>query len=345
MAEVAMEWHLMVMSQSPPTQLTGRQETAAEIEQAATYWVARVDRGPLSVEENKELERWAAADPRRAGAYARAMAVNLHFDRAAALGENFLAQPHEELRALSRRRMMAIAASAVFLSVVGGGIFAVTRRDGASNVQPIATAKGAVRKVALQEGSQITLNTLTQIRPDLTASARRIDLDYGEALFHVAKDPARPFIVYVGDVSVRAVGTSFSVQRTGPNAIRLLVLEGVVEVIRDKVMLGQVHAGIRFTVDPVASPVITTLDTTRLASALAWQQGRLDLQGLTLAQAAEEFDRYSDLKIRVDDPSIAKLHITGVYAVNDPEGFAQNAALSLGLRSTRQGNEVVISKN
>jgi transmembrane sensor len=332
------------MSQATPTNPTGPHETAAEIEQAAADWVARVDRGPLSVDEEVELRQWAAADSRRAGAYARAMAVNLHLDRMAALGENFPASP-EYVQAPMRRRMMAVAASAVFASATGIGIFTFGRRDNRPTSQPIATAKGAVREYALREGSQITLNTMTQVRPLLTSSVRRIDLVQGEALFHVAKDPSRPFIVYVGDIGVRAIGTIFSVRRLADDAIRLLVTEGVVEVSRGSDVLGRVHAGIEFALDAATSPVITTLDPARVSSSLAWRQGRIDLQGLTLAEAVKEFSRYSDLKIEVDDPSVANLHITGVYATNDPEGFAQNAALSLGLKSVRRGNIVTISRS
>ncbi|MEG3086894.1 FecR family protein [Sphingomonas sp. PB4P5] len=273
------------------------------------------------------------------------MAINVHLDRAVALGEGFPAQPVEPSEPVARRRVMAMAASVVAATAVSGGIFTFSRRNPGLGARSIETAKGAVRLVALHEGSHITLNTLTQIRPVLTSGLRRIDLVYGEALFQVAKDPARPFVVYAGDLSVRAIGTSFSVRLIGPDAIRLLVSEGVVEVGRGREVLGQVHAGIQFAVDPAATPDITTLDAARLSNALAWRHGRLDLQGLTLAQAAEEFGRYSDLKIRVEDPSIVHLHITGVYATNDPAGFARNVALSLGLKSVRRGNEVIIYKS
>lgn len=323
---------------------TGPRETAAEIEQAAADWVARQDRGPLSDEEKAKLEKWAAADSRRAGAYARAMAVNLHLDRVAALGESFAIKP-EPAEAPTRRRVMAVAASAVLACATGLGIFALNRRDAAPQSRPIATAKGAVREVALAEGSRVTLNTMTQVRPELTRKLRGIDLIEGEALFDVAKDPARPFIVHAGDFSVRAVGTSFTVRRTGPDAIKVVVTEGVVEVSRQDKILGLVHAGIAFAVDAATTPVIETLNPSQVDSALAWRGGRIDLQGLTLAEAAEEFSRYSNLRIRVNDPSIANLHIAGVYATNDPAGFAENVALSLGLKSVRRGNEVIISKS
>ncbi|WP_068087782.1 FecR family protein [Novosphingobium rosa] len=326
-----------------PSKQTSARATAAEIEQAAADWLARIDRAPLSDEEDAALRQWAQADPRHAGAYARAMAVDLHLDRARALGEDYPAAQDHPASPL-RRRLMVASAGAIAASAVGFGSFALLRRGDGADAVTLATAKGATRDVALQEGSRITLNTMTQLRPAITSDLRRIDLLEGEALFDVAKDAARPFIVHVGDLSVRAVGTSFSVRRTGPDAIRLLVTEGVVEVKRKDDVLGQVRAGVDFTVDAAASPVIAMLDAGQMSGAMAWRQGRIDLQGLTLGQAAAEFSRYSDTKITLADASIAGLHISGVYATGDPAGFAHDAALSLGLSCTQHGADLVISR-
>lgn len=332
------------MSRSTPTEPNLQRETAAEIERAAASWVARQDRGPLSPDEEQQLEAWASSDPRRAGAYARALATDDYLNRAAALGENFAVRDDAPLNP-ERRRLLAVAASFVAASLGGIGVWTYSRTSDGSAVAPIGTAKGATREVALQEGSRITLNTFTEVRPSFTSASRRVDLLHGEALFHVRKDPARPFIVYAGDVAVRAVGTAFSVRRLNDGAVRLLVTEGVVEVRRGSESLGRVHAGIEFAVDSVSPPVITNLNPVQLASALAWRKGRLDLQGLTLREAASEFDRYSDLKIRIDDPAVANLHIAGVFATNDPEGFAQAAALSLGLKAVRRTGEVALSRS
>lgn len=332
------------MNRTTPMEPNGPRETAAEIAQAAASWVARLDRGPLSESEQQELEQWAAADARRAGAYARAMAVSLHLDRAVALGDDFAAK-YRPVEAPTRRRFMAVTASAAAACAAGVGVFAFDRRPADPLPPPIGTAKGAIREIALREGSTVTLNTLTKLRPELTKELRRIDLLGGEALFDVAKDPARPFIVYAGHFSVRAVGTSFTVRRTSPDAIKVVVTEGVVEVSRQQDILGRVHAGIAFAVDAAATPVIETLNHSQVSSALAWRGGKIDLQGLTLSEAAEEFGRYSNLRIRVADPSIANLHIAGVYATSDPAGFAENVALSLGLKSVRRGNEVILSRS
>jgi transmembrane sensor len=57
-----------------------RRKTSEQIDAAAAAWAARLDGEPLSTDERKSLEDWAAADPRRAGALARAMAILARFD-------------------------------------------------------------------------------------------------------------------------------------------------------------------------------------------------------------------------------------------------------------------------
>src|SRR5690606_1862692 len=68
---------------------------------------------------------------------------------------------------------------------------------------------------------------------------------------------------------------------------------------------------------------------------LAWRDGMLSFSGATLAEAAAQFARYSELRIIIDDPQVAQKRVVGLYSATDPEGFAQAVALSLGLQAER----------
>lgn len=322
---------------SPSTQSPSPlpRETAAEIEAAAAAWAARADRGPLSPEAQTALEAWAAADPRRAGAYARAMAANTYLDQAAALGPNLSA---EAAPAWTRRRTFAAVGGAIAASlfgVVGTSLLWTHGR--------IATPKGDVRRVSLPEGSAVTLNTDTAIRPDFSPAERRVALLRGEALFDVAHDPSRPFRVVAGDVRVEAIGTSFTVRRHVDGAVEVVVRQGLVDVRR----LGA-DTGLRLaaaTASRVTSdePLLAEVRSPEAVDkALAWREGRLDLTGKTLAAAATEFARYSDYQIRFDDPALGRLEVSGVYSISDPEGFANAAALSLGLVAEPDAGGILI---
>ncbi len=320
--------------------MTTIRESSADIDAAAAGWAARVDRGPLSDEDQAALEAWAAQDPRRAGAYAKALAISAHLDRARGLGAAFSPSTHPVARAADRRRLLATGGILAAASVVGAVGY------GALNLRGrVTTSKGDIRRAPLSDGSAVTLNTDTTIRTAFDGRMRRVDLLRGEALFDVAKDPARPFVVVAGDVRVRAVGTSFTVRAHADGQVGVIVREGVVEVWRGSqgkpVRLAAEHAVQVASLGALAPTVVGAAAVDR---AMAWRQGQIDLDGLTLGQAAEEFARYSDRRIVIDDPTVARLKMTGLFSASDPDGFAKAAALSLGLTATPQADGVRLSR-
>jgi transmembrane sensor len=316
-------------------------ESSADIDAAAAAWAARVDRGPLSNEDQAALEAWASRDPRRAGAYAKALAVSAHLDRAQGLGADFAPAAHPVAKATGRRRLLAtggMLAAASVVGAIGYGAFSLKGR--------VTTAKGDIRRAPLDDGSAVTLNTDTAIRAAFDGKIRRVDLLRGEALFDVAKDPARPFVVVAGDVRVRAVGTSFTVRSHTDGQVGVIVREGVVEVWRGSqgrpVRLSAEHA---VQVASAGALAPTTVGAAAVDRAMAWRQGQIDLDGLTLGQAASEFARYSDRRIIIDDPALAGLKMAGLFSASDPDGFAKAAALSLGLVATQEADGVRLSRS
>jgi transmembrane sensor len=250
----------------------------------------------------------------------------------------------------TRRRMMlngSAAASVAAAGIVGAAMIWNDRSRTSVAAPPVeyfSTRMGETRSVRLADGSVVTLNTRSKISVNYTESARNIRLDQGEALFKVAKNKKRPFIVTASDTVVRAVGTSFTVRLLPQRPVQILVQEGVVEVA---------HKGVRGS-----KPIRATAETQAVVAAnapiivrvvphpqvernLAWRYGQISFENETLADAAEEFARYGNTKIAVD-PAIAKRTITGMYASNDPVGFARAAASVLELHVEVESNEVWI---
>jgi len=320
--------------------LATTRDSSAAIDAAAAAWAARADRGPLSAEDQRALEAWAAEDPRRAGAYARALAVSAHADRAQALGEDFAPALHPVAVAAGRRRLLASGGALAAAAVVGVAGYETLNFKGR-----VVTRKGDIRRAPLDDGSAVTLNTDTIIRSSFNDQIRRVDLVRGEALFDVAKDAARPFVVVAGKVRVRAVGTSFTVRSHRDGQVDVLVREGVVEVWR-----GEGGARLRLVaqtatkVDAAGPLRAIPVAASAVDSATAWRQGQIDLDGLTLGEAAGEFARYSDRRIVVDDPAVARLKMTGLFSASDPDGFARAAALSLGLVVRPQADGVRLER-
>jgi transmembrane sensor len=92
------------------------------------------------------------------------------------------------------------------------------------------TEVGEQRFEKLIDGSTIELNSKSRVRIRYSARERNVDLLEGQALFRVAKDASRPFIVRSDSTLVRAVGTQFDVYRK-PTGTVVTVVEGRVAVL------------------------------------------------------------------------------------------------------------------
>ena len=136
----------------------------------------------------------------------------------------FEASVAESRRIPPQRRRFVAAASIAFAVAIAGGVFWQAHR------YPLyATDIGERRSITLADGSTVDLNARSKLRVEFSGAERRVELLDGQALFEVARDQQRPFIVHSGDATVRAVGTQFDVYRK-ESGTTITVLEGRVAV-------------------------------------------------------------------------------------------------------------------
>jgi transmembrane sensor len=200
-----------------------------------------------------------------------------------------------------------------------------------------ATEIGEHRSITLADGSTVDLNARSEIRVEFSKGERAVELVQGQALFEVAKDANRAFIVKSGSAWVRAVGTQFDVNR-GQSGTTVTVIEGRVAVSNEgspgspPVASGSavdvaprtegavsaatyVSAGEEVTVTRVQ---VSKPRHTDVAAATAWMQHRLVFDGTRLSDVVEQFNRYNTRRLVVEAPELADFHVSGVYASTDP---------------------------
>ena len=289
------------------------QRSAAQIEDEATKWVARMDAGEWSDLQEAELGKWLAIHPNHQGALLQAQAAWTTLDGAQAKDEG----TDEPVGWLTRRRLLAGGGAAIAASVVGS----VMLLGGETRY---ATAVGEIRRVPLADGSTAAINTASTIRIDLAAKTRNVEIDRGEAWFQVAKDRSRPFIVSAGRVRAEAVGTAFSVRRRAGGA-DIMVTEGVVEAWADGAEGHRIRltAGNRAYIADNAAIETEPAATSSVDRALAWRSGNIDLAGEPLSDAVAEFNRYNRRQLAIGDVALGREQIDGVFRTDDPEGFAR----------------------
>ena len=316
-----------------------RRESASAIEEAASAWVVQVDRG-LSSSEQAALDAWVSADPRHLGALARAQALWLQADRAhiyrSAKSARGKGPSALKWRVPARWVWAASVVMTVAFAIYGWQSYAATH---------ISTNIGEIRHIPLADGSSVTLNTHSQVSVEYSKSTRIVRLDRGEALFDVAHDVTRPFIVEAGTVRVRAVGTEFVVRRNGQSDAQVTVARGAVDVWREMTTPEpsvRLAAGLRTIATPVTVAIPQRLSDSEVARSIAWQDGILDLDGRTLAEAAAEFNRYNRETVIISDPSLANRKVVGRFHTSDPKGFAAAAAAMLDAHVRTESDHIVL---
>jgi len=194
--------------------------------------------------------------------------------------------------------------------------------------QTIETRRGERLELALSDGSVLQVDPETRMRVKLHDSdGRVVILEHGRALFRVAKDPERPFMVRANGTTARAVGTSFAVETQMQDVI-VTVAEGKVAVSvpplagsnnGEPEIAAMLIADQQLTVGgSSASPSVRKVDSER---ALAWASGRLVFEHTLLPQVLNEFNRYNRVQMRVEDDDLAERRISGTFNASDPDSF------------------------
>ena len=296
-----------------------RSSSGDEIEAEAARLLARLNSDPTA-EDEAALCAWVEADPRHAVAFARAEAAWEAAERLKSAAADVPLPPMaeivsaEEQRRLSRNIMIA-ATVAVLLFILAAIVTAQTFND----VDRYETRVGEIRTIALADGSRLHLNSDSAAEVRFTKNGRRVRLLKGEAGFEVTHDPQRAFEVEARSAKVRAVGTAFNL-RLRPALIELTVTQGTVTVRCGDHSPHRVAKGNGAVLQP-RSLVLTHLDPKVIHQRTAWRRKLVQLEGETIEQAADEFNRYRTAPILIGDARVSSLRIGGQFHIVDSAKF------------------------
>lgn len=351
---------------------------AESVTQAAAEWDARLRAPGCTQAEREQFASWRDASPAHGAAFERLQLIvsRLREERSRA-----------DLRALrdaalalgaKRRRLLGWSAAASVACLALAAL--VWMQTPALNAflaggDTYRTAPGQRSTVMLRDGSTVELNSMTRVRASITNERRFVELLDGQAIFNVARDPSRPFVVRARDREIVALGTAFDV-RLDQDELRVTLLEGKVAVrppgskatvqaasreaeastsVRIDTAEGDIDAvilmpGQQLVIDqrkpsrarPGAGPVIQQIDVEKATS---WREGRIFLADLTLPQAVEEMNRHSTTRIVIEDPALEQLRINGMFRAGEQHAFARALEEYFGIHAQPRGeSEIVLNK-
>ena len=297
----------------------------ATLEAAARWYVdLRTDAPDAALREAHR--RWLECDPRHVQAWERLTRLQDKFGQLAP----GIARPTLTSARAKRRDVLKVLS--VLLAAGGAGTLAWTRTPLPTLMADQRTATGERRRLQLDDGSLLQLNTATAVDIRYSASVREIRLLSGEIQIQTAADQqARPFIVHTPSGSVRALGTRFVVRHDSDHS-QVSVQEHAVEV-RSASGVGpavRVETGqqLSFSTDqlgPVqrANPQVD-----------AWTRDMLVIDNWRLADFIAELQRYRPGHLGCA-PAVANLRISGAFHLASSDAILDNLTSTLPVRLRR----------
>lgn len=334
----------------------------------ASLWFARM-RAPDAETYRPDFEDWLASDSAHRGAYNRAGEVF-------ALGKFLSETP--DLQTIEDRnkpagglgwRPLAMAACALLLIGLGAWFNwgSIASRFGpnlpggtqitTSNVDTkrFAADASVPRALTLDDGSKITLEPGSLLTVRFDTKQRELSLERGQARFEVAHEE-RPFVVMAGGGSVTARGTIFDVIIARDNSVTVHLIRGAVDVARPTQTAAAGEAGANITrlapgetlsfgslIAPamaeatapmIAAPPLQSLET----------NGAIEFEKTPLSQVIAQTNQGATPSIRLADPAIGNLQVSGRFRIDDPAHVAERLATLFDLQVDRPSRDEIVLK-
>jgi transmembrane sensor len=261
---------------------------------------------------------------------------------------------------LGGRGWMRVAATVAGTLILGAGGYLIWinhRPDG--KITPVAamvaktppTVKSGkvlvaarLRTDTLQDGTVVTLNrgSSLAIVEDMAGDPAGGSVEKGltvrlrgEGFFSVRHDPARAFVVQLGAVAIKVLGTSFEVSGDGIDSMEIVVETGAVRVgdrmtVRAGERLTMIGKGI-WKIGPNSDKLYN------------YYLGRpLVCDSTPLRRLVEVLNRVVDTPIVLGRKELGDLPLTTVFRGKSPDRILEVVALTFNLSIVRRGSAIIL---
>jgi len=176
--------------------------------------------------------------------------------------------------------------------------------------QKFASSIGSISQMTLPDGTQIWLNSGSEVVYHKDAKERRIHL-VGEACFDVAHDEKHPFYVRTENMIVRDLGTRFNVRAySGDEVTETTLIEGSAEILSGNNMkrICELKPGELAVYDKAKKRMsIQEIDP---STVVAWMEGKFVFRNEKLIDICNELEKWYGVRFRFDDDVIKEYRYT-----------------------------------
>lgn len=360
--------------------------TKPNVKEQAAFYVTRLYSGEMTAREEVQLKAWRAAQPEHEKEWQLALQI---YDLTANLYHTSSVitpklERHGLLTWLASAASIAMVVSLLLLQSLhptpttqSGGItvsneltsetlatpiieqpkeagFRMTTQQyrQEASLQHFTTAVGEVSHISLDDGSEISLNTDSNITVIYTAEHRLVQLHQGEVFFNVAHQPDRPFMIDTGKRHIKVLGTQFSVRKLPDEPLlKIAVVEGKVALLsanaENAVALADQQPALLagdVAVFDAQNQLVQQNQQQQISIAQTWRQGIMRFDDAKLEQVIHELNRYRQQKIVVDEQLAKNLRISGLFHLKEEDNILLALESTLPIVVQRQKNEIKIVK-
>lgn len=310
--------------------MTNAETKVGRADEEAAGWLARLGATRVSQQDMEAFAVWRR-DPLNRAAYER---VEVAWRRTDAVADDpeIQAAARDALERAPRPRSLPRRAVILGGPVLAGAVAAVAAGLYWTSRPPLLSTKiGETRRVRLEDGTVVQLDTATNAEVLFSADRRLVQLTDGQALFEVAHDPDRPFTVRAGETEVTALGTIFTVRRD-EDTVAVTLVSGVVSVTEGGTAKRRrrLQPGIQLTLN--SEKAIEEAVDPRTAT--SWTRGRLIFKDTPLIEAVAEMNRYLDRGVVLDADVVAHVRINGAFETGDRAALVAAASDLFDLQAT-----------
>ncbi|SEG84781.1 FecR family protein [Marinobacterium lutimaris] len=278
-----------------------------QIAQAAD-WMARLWSEDATDADEQACLRWRQASAENERAWQCLQQAQSRFDGLpAGAGARVLGRS----RRLSRRKFLSLAGLGLGAGVLGlDGTGHLPRSAGDNH---LATATGEIRHLFLSDGSELNINTATELDLDIDARQRLIRLQQGQIML-VANQAQTPFRILTAEGSLETAGPARLDLYRSEQQTRIELYQGSARLISAAGSSLALSPGqsTRLIGTSITAPVAASADTS------AWTEGRLVAEQMPVDRFIHELARYRSGILRVD-PALNQLKVSGVFSVRDTD--------------------------
>ncbi|RXK13264.1 siderophore-interacting protein [Halarcobacter mediterraneus] len=319
------------------------------VQDTAIKWLTCEKEG-LTKEQKKEFYSWLEADISHKEAYDDAKNIySLFQNMPKEYSKELSKKAHEGARRtklIENFKPIISYAAVVMLIIVA--FFNSYNYFIPSFEQTLVSENKNISKKLLPDGSIVSLDIKTKMQIEYYKNKRVVSLSTGQAMFDVAKDKKRPFIIDSGKTRIEVLGTKFEVINLN-DSTTIKVEEGVVKVghifnkNKEAQVIGLLKKGQEIQINNLGK--VLNSGKTSISEIAPWRNKELIFNKTTIKEALNKFARYEDIQFSFKNSNIQNKLFSGKFYTYDLDKFLNSLEKIYPIKIKKEENRVFIYKD